>query len=81
MSLSDISRGMPNFLCILVTLDNRCGCVCVADVSVHRLYSQREFALFLLEIEGGEKDIVLSSCGHVVRDFESEAKIRYNFKF
>ena len=81
MSLSDISRGMPNFLCILVTLDNRCVCVCEADVSVHRSYSQREFALFLLEIEGGEKDIVLSSCGHVVRDFESEAKIRYNFKF
>ena len=76
MSLFDISRGMPNFLCILVTLDNRCGCVCEADVSVHRSYlSQREFALFLLEIEGGEKDIVLS------RPFLGSTKAALKFKY
>ena len=49
-----------------------------ADVSVRRSFSKRNaFAMFLLKIEGGKKDIVLSSCGHVVRDFESEAKTRY----
>ena len=26
-------------------------------------------------------DAICNSCGHVVRDFESEAKTRYNFQF
>ena len=45
-----------------------------ADVSIRRSFSKRNaFAMFLLKIEGGEKDKeVLSSCGHVNRDFESE---------
>ena len=52
-----------------------------ADVSIRRSFSKRNaFAMFLLKIEGGEKDKeVLSSCGHVNRDFESEAKVGITF--